>query len=555
MRKFFGFILAAFLVLAGPAATIAQTLGPAPVTQGTVALFESVTAVTSARIPAATHFLRTVGYASAGDGGDALYTRVGSAPAHPGKVQSADGAWWVLVPGSKGVNARALGAKGDGATDDTTAEANTLAVALALNKDAYFPAGTYKITSSIDAGSSGADGAQPNKIIGDGRDLTIIQEATDNIPIVKLGGAFGYVRDLTLTYANRQTSSNTSAIGIEFYAYRWSDIERVKVVNAYRGEAIKQASVYSGANWISNVCMRDMYFQDFTGAAMYMSSYMGGSGGVCLENIYTTSRDGSGNPQAVDVPFYFQSFSEVVGNNIHVENSKPNEGFFFGTVYSFVLNGTHFENVTPQSDFGGLIHLSGSKGVINGTTIYGSSFLVGSTPNMYEIFRLDTGSTLTANGLYEAASTITTAHARQFNLIGGANSIFKRSFQVSGFTDEGSFSTPSEFKVRDDLSRPLTKVVNPDNGDASVTVTAALDAETQRWNTPLTANRSFNANRTGAIPGDRFKIVRGAGATGAFNLDVKENSNTLKTLTAAGQWCVIEYTYLGAWVLVEYGTL
>ena len=41
--------------------------------------------------------LRTGGYAEAGDGGGALYKRVGSEPSHEGKVQSLDGAWWEIA--------------------------------------------------------------------------------------------------------------------------------------------------------------------------------------------------------------------------------------------------------------------------------------------------------------------------------------------------------------------------------------------------------------------------------------------------------------------------
>lgn len=47
-------------------------------------------------IPGSQAFLRTDGYDAPGDGGGALYTRASSQPAHPGKLQSADGAWWEL---------------------------------------------------------------------------------------------------------------------------------------------------------------------------------------------------------------------------------------------------------------------------------------------------------------------------------------------------------------------------------------------------------------------------------------------------------------------------
>ncbi|MDM8344523.1 glycosyl hydrolase family 28-related protein, partial [Pseudochrobactrum sp. sp1633] len=57
------------------------------------------------------------GYYATGDGGDALYKRVISEPAHAGKVQSADGAWWELSEEEPSV--KMFGAKADGANDDT----------------------------------------------------------------------------------------------------------------------------------------------------------------------------------------------------------------------------------------------------------------------------------------------------------------------------------------------------------------------------------------------------------------------------------------------------
>jgi len=56
--------------------------------------------------------VRLAGYYSAGDGGGALYKRVGSMPGHLGRFQTADGAWWELA--EKVPNIRMFGAYGDG---------------------------------------------------------------------------------------------------------------------------------------------------------------------------------------------------------------------------------------------------------------------------------------------------------------------------------------------------------------------------------------------------------------------------------------------------------
>jgi len=89
-----------------------------------VQTFETRASVVAAFINPVANFLRTAGYGAIGDGGGALYKRVGSSPAHNGKVQSADGAWWELAETSPDV--RMFGAKFDDATDDLTAWNNAI---------------------------------------------------------------------------------------------------------------------------------------------------------------------------------------------------------------------------------------------------------------------------------------------------------------------------------------------------------------------------------------------------------------------------------------------
>ena len=54
-----------------------------------------------------------------------------------------------------------------------------------------------------------------------------------------------------------------------------------------------------------------------------------------------------------------------------------------------------------------------------------------------------------------------------------------------------------------------------------------------------------------ALNGSKFRIVRTANATGAFNLNV--GTGPLKALTA-GQWCDVEYNG-SAWFLSAFGSL
>ncbi len=87
-------------------------------------------------------------------------------------------------------------------------------------------------------------------------------------------------------------------------------------------------------------------------------------------------------------------------------------------------------------------------------------------------------------------------------------------------------------------------------GDADATLTVMSSTINQLWTTTLTADRAVTLSTTGAIAGDVFRISRPA--PGAFNLNV--GSGPLKAL-AAGTWCEVTYSSLGAWVLTAAGTL
>ena len=112
---------------------------------------ETRDAITTTNIPAVMNVLRTGGYSTRGDGGHGLYVRVAVEPGHPGKVQSADGAWWELVPDGGHSNVRQFGAKGNGTTDDSAAIQNALTFAVASigASEVHFPSGRYLMGSRV----------------------------------------------------------------------------------------------------------------------------------------------------------------------------------------------------------------------------------------------------------------------------------------------------------------------------------------------------------------------------------------------------------------------
>lgn len=94
-----------------------------------------------------------------------------------------------------------------------------------------------------------------------------------------------------------------------------------------------------------------------------------------------------------------------------------------------------------------------------------------------------------------------------------------------------------------------TAIVSADRGDTSQTLVVGTDAQTQRWATALTVNRTITLSTAGAQNGDGWRIVRTG--LGAFTLDF----GGLKTLPAGtAAWACAQYDG-SAWRLTGYGVL
>jgi hypothetical protein len=91
--------------------------GSTAVAEGTGGFFfESRTAAAAATLTAPIHAIRTAGFATYGDGGHGLYKRLSGAPTlttNPFYFQSADGAWWQLVPDKGEICIEQFGGKAD----------------------------------------------------------------------------------------------------------------------------------------------------------------------------------------------------------------------------------------------------------------------------------------------------------------------------------------------------------------------------------------------------------------------------------------------------------
>lgn len=99
--------------------------------------FTTIGALEAATVPASADTVLVLGFEDPGDDGGARYRRVPIEPSTEGKVQSADGAWW-LVTGSE-IDPRILGARGNDAADDTA----SVQMALAVGVPVVFSPGIY----------------------------------------------------------------------------------------------------------------------------------------------------------------------------------------------------------------------------------------------------------------------------------------------------------------------------------------------------------------------------------------------------------------------------
>lgn len=175
----------------------------------------------------------TAGYASIGDGGEAKYVRRATEPSHPGKVQSADGAWWELNVDV--INVKQLGAVADSTgigtgTDASPAISNALQVAIAQSKNLYIPEGNYRLNTPITYNKqsfNGDFGFVPN-IIGAGTAMTRLFCTQDGIAVYGdyTTGYSGFFKIADLALWGNQVGA-----GLNINVSAFVELDRVKSSN------------------------------------------------------------------------------------------------------------------------------------------------------------------------------------------------------------------------------------------------------------------------------------------------------------------------------------
>lgn len=169
--------------------------------------------------------------------------------------------------------------------------------------------------------------------------------------------------------------------------------------------------------------------------------------------------------------------------------------------------------------------------------------LADATVSVYEAGTVTPAALFSDEGVTPVANPVTTDSGGYYSFY-VANGLYDVVIAKTGYDTR----TIPNFLIED----AITAAVSADVGDADVTLTPGLSSPTTRFASAITADRAVTLSTIGAENGDRFRIVRTAAATGAFNVNV--GSGPLKALAAAGTWCDVEFDGTN-YILTAAGTL
>ncbi len=374
---------------------------------------------------------------------------------------SGDGGTWGTVlngylgpalgnDGSLWLNVRdpAYGAKGDDATDDTTAIQNAItaaAISVSRSITVFFPPGTYKITSQLTIPTSPGI-----RLVGTGMYGSVIKQYTDNTAIIRLlqvgSGDLSpplhsfEMKDLGLTYSVARSSTGSNAVfydwaapsttGSGFFHHLY---DRIRVENAYCAWSHNKAHGID-AVWDSTWrgCVGYTIYQSFVDLVS-----AGTTGQPCLRfyDCYISNAGATSH----GAMFNFEAVNEILFMGLDAENWY-NE-IVVADNCNVTMLATHLENNTLSNAFAYQFNISNGTLMMDGFTLNSTATTAGCT-NQASMVNLGVlGDCTIKNGQHSATLTLGTHTINDLIYATQGNGSHIRSENLTRF---GGFLNPGD---------------------------------------------------------------------------------------------------------------
>lgn len=522
-------------------------------------IFSTVATAEAYSPDAAPDYIRTAGYAAAGDGGGALYRKIDAEPAHAGKfsITLSDGlsvVWYELA--EIVITAQMFGAAVDDDTDDTSAIQDAVDFLVDRGGGKLVITGTAKITDAIVIGSNiELEGARPG---------AALKQYTDDVPVVDVSKAGlnsrWAISNLTLTYANQQTTSETDAIGLKIGGENVLNflfvVERVTISRACTGIALPEetnctAFLASFKDVLLSNCA-DWAF-DWRGAAS------GARTNLVLERVWALQTNGSEQPQS-------KGFRIARTDGLRIDNvgcdHTQGQPFSFQTCRGTI--GTIFAESCDLAASSGNISLfrfSGCVLEIGNVYAIDNSIDISGTAEFY-LIRPQDSTIITRIGILEdirnevtdtsGGNAYTIAVSSDSNVLDVGRYRYSAGNSPAPNGSLADFGTIRRIHKFDGKYRSVAlNTYQTISADANETLTPYSSGHIVRHTGTLTADRTITLATSGAVPGvTRFRITRTGG--GGFNLNVHATG----PLRAMAQNTWAEFVYDGSdYFVAAAGTL
>lgn len=310
--------------------------------------------------------------------------------------------------------AYAGGADPTGTADSTAAINAAVTAASAASRPVRIPAGTYKVSSTLNWKLPGL------VVIGDGANVTKIQQATSNTTIVQVAGQCQKISGINFSYATQQNASNTSSICMSFgddtagscFMSHFSDLRCS--LGAY-GMAINPAITTAAGLFSCQFDNNEIIGYSISAINFQANAGLGGANctGCVFNNTYVHNNFTGSDANSSSWPVRFQSFDDLVLNQFNIEHAQVfnSDAIALTLCGSVTINALHLEHLELSGNpgFGLVLTANAGTTIINGISI---RFCTMTGTSYNGIFRFSgSGASLICNGLNEPADGgIATVH-------------------------------------------------------------------------------------------------------------------------------------------------